>query len=132
LVEQIGELTAKASTLAGGQPVLIKARLEKRLTELAGEAVTEERILQEAAAMAVKADVQEELDRLRGHVDAARSLLATDGGVRRGRARPRCRGGWSPTTPTWCCRSQPPPGGHGRARRRDASTTSRPASRSRR
>jgi len=83
LVRQIGELTAKASALAGGQPAIIKARFEKRLTELAGEAVTEERILQEAAAMAVKADVQEELDRLRGHVDAARSLLASDGGVGR-------------------------------------------------
>ena len=33
--------------------------------------------------MAVKADVQEELDRLRGHVDAAHALLATDGGVGR-------------------------------------------------
>ena len=83
LVTQIGELTAKASALAGGQPAIIKARFEKRMTELAGEAVTEERILQEAAAMAVKADVQEELDRLRGHVDAARTLLATDGGVGR-------------------------------------------------
>jgi uncharacterized protein (TIGR00255 family) len=82
-VARIGELTAKASALAGGQPALIKARFEKRLTELAGEAVTEERILQEAAAMAVKADVQEELDRLRGHVDAARALLAADGGVGR-------------------------------------------------
>jgi uncharacterized protein (TIGR00255 family) len=83
LTDRIGDLTAKASALAGGQPVLIKARFEKRLTELAGEAVTEERILQEAAAMAVKADVQEELDRLRGHVDAARVLLATEGGVGR-------------------------------------------------
>ena len=83
LVAQIGALTAKAAGLAGAQPALIKARFEKRLTELAGEAVTEERILQEAAAMAVKADVQEELDRLRGHVDAARALLASDGGVGR-------------------------------------------------
>ena len=46
-----------------------------RLKELAGEAATEERIVQEAAAMAVKADVREELDRLAGHVDAARGLL---------------------------------------------------------
>ncbi len=83
LVARIGELTGKASALAGGQPVIIKARFEKRLTELAGEAATEERILQEAAAMAVKADVQEELDRLRGHVDAARGLLAAEGGVGR-------------------------------------------------
>jgi uncharacterized protein (TIGR00255 family) len=83
LVSRIGELTGKASALAGGQPIIIKARFEKRLTELAGEAATEERILQEAAAMAVKADVQEELDRLRGHVDAARGLLAAEGGVGR-------------------------------------------------
>ncbi|HZZ31652.1 MAG TPA: YicC/YloC family endoribonuclease [Phenylobacterium sp.] len=83
LVARIGELTGKASALAEGQPVLIKARFEKRLTELAGEAVSEERILQEAAAMAVKADVQEELDRLRGHVDAARGLLVAKGGVGR-------------------------------------------------
>jgi uncharacterized protein (TIGR00255 family) len=83
LISRIGELTGKAAALAGGQPVIIKARFEKRLTELAGEAVTEERILQEAAAMAVKADVQEELDRLRGHVDAAWGLLAAEGGVGR-------------------------------------------------
>ena len=83
LVETLGSLTAKSAALAEGQPVLIKARFEKRLTELAGEAVTEERILQEAAAMAVKADVQEELDRLRGHVDAARGLLAAEGAVGR-------------------------------------------------
>jgi len=83
LVGHIGELTAKASALADGQPLIIKARFEKRLTELAAEAATEERILQEAAAMAVKADVQEELDRLRGHVDAARGLLEAEGGVGR-------------------------------------------------
>ena len=33
--------------------------------------------------MAVKADVAEELDRLGGHVDAARGLLAADGAVGR-------------------------------------------------
>ena len=83
LVDHIGTLTAKSSALAQGQPAIIKARFEKRLTELAGEAATEERILQEAAAMAVKADVQEELDRLRGHVNAAHDLLAADGAVGR-------------------------------------------------
>ena len=83
LVGQIGALTGKASALAEGQPAIIKARFEKRLTELAGEAASEERILQEAAAMAVKADVQEELDRLRGHVGAARELLAAEGAVGR-------------------------------------------------
>lgn len=83
LVARIGELTGKAAAVADGQPVIIKARFERRLTELAGEAASEERILQEAAALAVKADVQEELDRLRGHVEAARGLLGVDGGVGR-------------------------------------------------
>ena len=83
LVDHIGTLTAKSAALAQGQPAIIKARFEKRLTELAGEAATEERILQEAAAMAVKADVQEELDRLRGHVSAAHDLLAAEGAVGR-------------------------------------------------
>ena len=83
LVDHIGTLTAKSSALAAGQPMIIKTRFEKRLTELAGEAASEERILQEAAAMAVKADVQEELDRLRGHVNAAHDLLAADGAVGR-------------------------------------------------
>jgi len=83
LVELLAELTGKAAALAAGQPAIIKARFEKRLKELAGEAASEERILQEAAAMAVKADVQEELDRLRGHVAAARTLLLSDGAVGR-------------------------------------------------
>ncbi len=42
-----------------------------------------ERILQEAAVMAVKADVREELDRLAGHVAAARVLLADEGAAGR-------------------------------------------------
>ena len=83
LVAAIGTLTAKSAALAEGQPAIIKARFEKRLTELAGDAVTDERVLQEAAVMAVKADVQEELDRLAGHVDAARALLASDVAVGR-------------------------------------------------
>lgn len=33
--------------------------------------------------LAVKADVREELDRLAGHVGAARTLIATDGAVGR-------------------------------------------------
>jgi uncharacterized protein (TIGR00255 family) len=82
-VDRIGVLAAEARTAAAGQPAAIKTRFETRLKELAGEAATEERIVQEAAAMAVKADVQEELDRLSGHVDAARGLLASDAAVGR-------------------------------------------------
>jgi uncharacterized protein (TIGR00255 family) len=83
LVDRIAELVGQAQDLAAAQPLAIKERFERRMSELAGEAVAEDRIVQEAAALAVKADVREELDRLTGHLDAARGLLASDGAVGR-------------------------------------------------
>lgn len=77
-VTRIGQLVAAAETEAVGQPAVIRDRFARRLKELAGEAASEERIIQEAAAQAVKADVREELDRLTAHVASARGLLAED------------------------------------------------------
>jgi uncharacterized protein (TIGR00255 family) len=79
LVDRVETLVGQAEQIAGEQPAVIRDRFSRRLTELAGEAASPERILQEAAAMAVKADVREELDRLGGHVAAARSLLTGEG-----------------------------------------------------
>jgi uncharacterized protein (TIGR00255 family) len=78
LVDQIDALTRDAESQAAAQAPAIRDRFAKRLAELLGEAAPQERILQEAAVMAVKADVREELDRLAGHVAAARSLMAED------------------------------------------------------
>lgn len=85
LTDRIEALVGEAAELAAGQPAAIKVRFEKRMSELIGEssAALEERIVQEAAAMAVKADVREELDRLAGHVTAARGLIAGDGAAGR-------------------------------------------------
>ena len=47
------------------------------------DAIDEQRIAQELALIAVKADVTEELDRLRAHVDAAISLIEAQGAVGR-------------------------------------------------
>ena len=47
-----------------------------RLTE-AGPALDPERLHQEAMLLAAKADIQEELDRLRAHVAAANELIAS-------------------------------------------------------
>jgi uncharacterized protein (TIGR00255 family) len=77
-VDLIDSLTTQAGTEAAGQPAVLKERFARRLVELLGEAVPEERIVQEAAAQAVKADVREELDRLASHVTAARALLTSD------------------------------------------------------
>ena len=76
LLEGIEGLVAQAEALAGTQVETIRSRFQRRLAELAGEgAEVAERAFLEAAALAVKADVREELDRLQGHVESARALL---------------------------------------------------------
>jgi len=77
-VQTIADLTAVAETQAGDQPAILKERFERRMSELlADRADLSDRIVQEAAVMAAKADVREELDRLKAHVAAARELLAS-------------------------------------------------------
>lgn len=78
LVGRIEALVDAAEAEAATQPAVIKERFERRMAELVGEGAFEERIVQEAAAMAVKADVREEIDRLRTHIAAARALMADE------------------------------------------------------
>lgn len=79
LVDRIEDLNRQAEAEAAGQPSVLKERFARRMAELVGDSASEERIVQEAAAQAVKADVREELDRLASHVAAARGLLAGEG-----------------------------------------------------
>lgn len=79
LIDRIEALTGQAESEAAGQPAVLKDRFARRMAELVGEAASEDRIVQEAAAQAVKADVREELDRLASHVVAARALLSGEG-----------------------------------------------------
>jgi uncharacterized protein (TIGR00255 family) len=87
LTAQIGEvekLVAVAAGLAAAQPEALRARLSAQVKELLGEApVSEERLAQEVALLAVKADVREELDRLTAHVQDARALIAQGKGAGR-------------------------------------------------
>ena len=90
LAAVLGGLTDRISTLAGSaeaeavaQVTAIRDRFSRRMTELAGDAVTQERIVLEAAALATKADVREELDRLKAHIASARALLADGAGAGR-------------------------------------------------
>jgi uncharacterized protein (TIGR00255 family) len=79
LVERIEALVAAAETEAAAQPAVVRERFEKRLSELlADRKDLEDRIVQEAAVLAAKADVREELDRLGAHIEAARTLFASD------------------------------------------------------
>lgn len=75
-IANIEALVAQAETQAQAQVEVIRDRFTRRITELAPDAPDlSERIFLEAAALAAKADVREELDRLAAHVASARKLL---------------------------------------------------------
>lgn len=75
-IDRIEALVADAEAEAGAQVEAIRERFTRRITELAPDAPgLEDRIFLEAAALATKADVREELDRLTAHVASARTLL---------------------------------------------------------
>ena len=75
-IDRIAALIAAADTEAAAQTAAIRERFARRMTELAPDAPgLEERIFLEAASLATKADVREELDRLAAHVASARTLL---------------------------------------------------------
>lgn len=84
VVDRIEALVQAAETEAAAQTAAIRDRFARRMAELgAGGPEMQERIVQEAAVLAVKADVREELDRLRSHIAAARELLKGEGGAGR-------------------------------------------------
>jgi len=84
-VVQIEKLTAAADKCAATRPEAIRQRMKTQIEEIMGAAkgLSEERLHQELALLATKADVREEIDRLGAHVTAARDLLAANGPVGR-------------------------------------------------
>jgi uncharacterized protein (TIGR00255 family) len=80
LREQIAEIAAlveAASASAATQPAALRARLRQLVQTLldASPALPEERLAQEAALLVARADVREELDRLKAHLGAAEDLM---------------------------------------------------------
>ncbi len=84
-LDEIERLSAAARACAVTQPETLRQRLKEQIAQLLEEStgVSEERLTQELAILAGKADVREELDRLAAHVDAARELLDQGGAVGR-------------------------------------------------
>ena len=83
-VNEIGALTADAARLGAAQLPALRDRLAAQIQELlAGGGVPEERLAQEVALLALKADIREELDRLAAHVEEARALMASGDAVGR-------------------------------------------------
>lgn len=84
-LQEIAGLVADAERGAAAQPAQIRQRLSDLLKELLASvpALPEERLVQEAALLAAKADIREELDRLTAHVAGARALVGEGAAIGR-------------------------------------------------
>lgn len=81
----IADLAARADACPARSPEAVKKRLAEQVEALMGTGVAldPDRLHQEAALIATRADVREEIDRLVAHVEAARALIAEGGAVGR-------------------------------------------------
>ena len=84
-IDAVEALTLEAEADPSRQPAIIRARLAEQVALLmdTGAPLDEARLHQEAAFLATKADIREEIDRLKTHVASARSLLSASGAVGR-------------------------------------------------
>ena len=83
-VTRIAELTDAARTAPARTPQAVRQRIADQVARLQDEAgLDPDRLHQEALLVAVRADVQEEIDRLDAHVESARELLSGAGPVGR-------------------------------------------------
>ncbi|WP_171211483.1 YicC/YloC family endoribonuclease [Ruegeria sp. HKCCA5426] len=84
-LETVAELTEQAANLAEQRKDKVAETLRENLTRVMDNAqgADPDRVAQELALIAVKADITEEIDRLKAHVLAARDLLEQDVAVGR-------------------------------------------------
>ncbi|MEZ5811001.1 MAG: YicC/YloC family endoribonuclease [Rhizobiaceae bacterium] len=83
-VSKIEALTEAAEDDPSREAVAIRERLQMQIAPLLEDtALDEGRLYQEAVFLAAKADIREEIDRLKAHVASARNLLSGDTAVGR-------------------------------------------------
>jgi len=84
-IQAIEALTARAEADPSREPAAIRARIAEQLALLmdAAAGLDESRLHMEAAFLATKADIREEIDRLKTHVASGRALLSGGGPVGR-------------------------------------------------
>jgi len=84
-LDAIEALTLRAEADASREPAAIRARIAEQVRLLmdASANLDEARLHQEAAFLATKADIREEIDRLKTHVASGRTLLAVGGAIGR-------------------------------------------------
>lgn len=77
-LSRIDAIVTEVRDIAGNQPERIRERLNNQLAAIMEEApsLPEERLTQEVAILATRADITEEMDRLDAHISQARDLLS--------------------------------------------------------
>jgi uncharacterized protein (TIGR00255 family) len=86
-VDDIENLTEAAGKTASLRPENVRARITKQMGLILGDdnILQEDRLEQELAILATKADISEELDRLKAHVASARDMIMQSNGEAVGR-----------------------------------------------
>ena len=84
-IDTIETLVAQAEVDPSREPATIRARLAEQVALLmdASAGLDENRLHMEAAFLATKADIREEIDRLKTHIASGRALLAAGGPIGR-------------------------------------------------
>jgi uncharacterized protein (TIGR00255 family) len=84
-IDRIEALTFAVEADSSRSPDAIRTRLAEQVAALmdTGAGLDRDRLHMEAALLATKADLREEIDRLKAHVEAARALIGGQGGAGR-------------------------------------------------
>lgn len=85
ILNNIANITTKVEGIAQAQPEKLKTRLQEQIAALLepSNQISEERLAQEVALYVARADIQEEIDRLKAHLETARNLLTSEEAVGR-------------------------------------------------
>ncbi len=78
---RLRSLVSAASACSAAQPAAIRARFERQIADMTSgpSALSPDRLAQEVAMLAVKADIREEIDRLKAHLEQASDMLNAGG-----------------------------------------------------
>ncbi len=84
-IQNIERMVAEAAAVAAEAPEVLKARIRDQVALLTADpaGLSPERLHQEALLAATRADVREEIDRLKSHIASARGLIASGDAVGR-------------------------------------------------
>lgn len=84
ILEKISAIVQRLEDIANSQPEKIKKKLDEQIKQWLGDAnINEDRLAQEVVLYVTRADVREEIDRLKAHIQTAAELLNSSEAVGR-------------------------------------------------